>query len=286
MATLTYKEFKKLYPNDGVCLSKLFTLRFGHLKECPACNSPAEFRRVRTRKCYHCVHCYLQLYPMQGTFFENTHMPLTDWFYIMHLFTTTRNGVAAKEIERAIGCTYKTAFRICHQVRKLMEGLSPEKLSGFVEIDETFNTNGSEKNGTRQESTIFGMVERSGNVKAFKVGNIQRETLFPIIEKHVEIRSKVSTDENAVYNTIDSELKMQHGTVKHSAEEYKRGWITTNTIEGYFSQIKRAIYGTYLHVSDKYIENYVSECTFRYNNRKQQEMMFELMIANVGKKEM
>jgi transposase len=288
MATLSHKEFKKLYPNDGVCLTKLFQLRFGHLTHCPECNSDANFRRVRTRKCFHCCHCYKQFHPMEGTFFQDTKIPLTDWFYVMHLFTTTRNGVAAKEIERALGVTYKTAFRMGHRIRMLMEGDSPEKLKGFIECDETFYRSGKKDADGQHpdESIVFGMVERTGKVKAFKVGNIQRETLYPIIARHIEKKAHVSTDEASMYAAMNNDFDLTHGSVNHTNKQYKKNWITTNTIEGYFSQIKRAIHGTHLHVSDRYFENYMNECTFRYNNRKCQEMMFEVMLKNVGRKEL
>lgn len=281
MATFTFAEFKKMYPNDNACLDKIFALRYGHLTECPECNSAVAWRKVRTRRCYQCRHCYAQFYPTANTVFEKTTTPLVDWFYVIFLFTTTRNGVAAKEIERQLGVSYKCAWRMGHCIRKLMDKIGMDKLKGFVEIDETYNGKNNHKPGVGDKTPVIGMVERLGNVKAFAVNHATKETVYPLISQHVDQSANVSTDESSIYIALNTELGFVHGTVNHSAKEYRRGHVSTNTIEGFFGQLKRTILGTHLHVSGKYLQNYVGECVLRYNNRKHQSEMFEVILNHL-----
>lgn len=288
MAKFTYEEFKRQYPTNEACLDKIFQLRYAHLPECPKCGRPAAWRKVCTRRCYQCRHCYEQFYPTAGTVFEKTRRPLVDWFFVIWLFTTTRNGVAAKEVERQLGVGYKTAFRMTHCIRTLMKKIGPEKLKGFVELDETYVSKGkskTEKNeagrSAKNQTPVFGMVERMGNVKAFALENVRKEIIFPLIKTHVDATAKISTDEFKLYVNINSELGMQHGTVMHQLKQYRINDVSTNTIEGFFGQLKRMIGGTHLHVSATYLNNYVAECVFRYNNRKNQNGMFDAILLHL-----
>jgi transposase len=274
----TLTEFKKRYPNDNACLDKIFQLKYGHLEACPECGCKAEFRRIKTRRCYQCRHCYAQFYPTAGTPFEKTRKPLSDWFYVIFLFTTTRNGVAAKEIERQLGCGYETAWRMGHKIRELMNEIGKDKLAGFVEIDETYISKKS--NGESTEKPILGMVERTGRVRAFPLKNTTIETVYPFIDNNIERGSKVSTDESALYKQLNSRFGFTHFEIKHATKVYRVGSATTNTIEGYFAQLKRTIFGTHLHVSYKYLDSYVNEVCTRYNNRKNQNGMFESILTN------
>lgn len=272
-----------MFPNDRACMDYIFKLRYGHLDACPECACKAEWRRIRTRKSYQCRSCYAQFYPMAGTIFEKTRIPLLDWFYIIFLFTTTRNGVAAKEIERQLGVTYKTAFRIGHQVRKMMEQ-EDIILKGFVEADETYigrKEDTIRTAGVWHKYPVFGMVERLGNVKAYSVDQANKATVYPIIKKNIDKDAILSTDEHQMYVRINSELGITHGTVLHSDKMYRQGVFCTNTIEGYFSQLKRMIGGTHIHISGKYLQAYVNESCYRYNMRKQPNEMFISLIRRL-----
>lgn len=284
MAQFTFKEFQKRFPTDNACLDRIFQLRYGHLTECPSCNGEVAWRRVRTRRCYQCRHCYAQIYPCAGTVFAKTTTPLSSWFYVLMLFTTTRNGVAGKEIQRQLGCSYKCAWRMGHQIRKLMDSAGgAEKLKGFVEMDETYVGKKGE-DGTHEGGTItpvFGMVERLGVVRAWKVNNTTKDELYPIIEKNVDKNANVSTDDSNIYKGLTNELGLKHGSVNHSKYVFRHGSICTNTIEGFFGQIKRTIGGTHIHVSDKYLQNYVGECVLRYNYRKNPNGMFDAILKNL-----
>lgn len=281
----TIQQFRKDYPNDAVCLDKLFQLRFGNMEACPSCGVVhPKYRRITTRRAYQCRDCYHQIHPTAGTIFEGTTTPLTYWFYAMYLMTVTRNGVSAKELERTLGVTYKTAWRMAKMIRELM-GRRPhpgKKLKGTVEIDETYIGGVIErKTGRSLEKTpVLAMVERMGNVIAKKVDNVQKNTLFPLIEENVEKNTKVMTDEFKTYVNL-KDLQLDHKTIQHKLEKYVDGQISTNTVEGFFSQLKRMIGGTHIWVSKKHLQLYVDECCFRYNNREKGGEMFNEMLLNL-----
>jgi transposase len=284
----TLQEFLKDYPNDAKCLDKVFQLRFGEkLRVCPSCNKETEFRRVVTRRSYQCRLCYHQIYPCAKTPFEKTRTPLNYWFYVMYLMTTTRNGVSAKEVERCIGVTYKTAHKMCTQIRKLMqEYQNPTKLKGHVEMDETYvsigKANGIDKGrGTANKTPVFGMVERMGMVRAVVISKVDKKSIHPYIEANVKKDSQVSTDEFKVYTSLKKLGFENHGVIKHAAEEYRRGQISTNTIEGFFSQLKRMIFGTHIHVSHQHLQKYVNEAVFRYNHRFKDVDMFGCLLLKI-----
>lgn len=283
MANLTYTidQFRKDYPNDAACLDAIFKKRYGDMKCCPKCDRETQFKRISTRRSYQCRLCYHQIYPTAGTVFENTRTPLTYWFYAIFLFTVTRNGVSAKELQRQLGVTYKTAWRMGHHIRLLMGDNSGDMLDGVVEMDEMFARTGgeSEQPGrtTENKTPVFGMVERLGKVRAFAVPDTKKLTLFPIIKDHVNKDAQVYTDEWLTYKNL-GDAGFKHEVVSHSLGEYVKGSISTNTIEGFWSQVKRTIGGTHLCVSRKYLQLYIDECCFRYNNREiGNEMFFKLL---------
>ncbi len=279
----TITDFRKLYPTDTACLDKIFRLRYGNLETCPECGNKANFRRITTRRSYQCKYCYHQLYPTAGTVFEKTTTPLSFWFYAIYLMTATRNGVSAKELERQLGVTYKTAFRMAHKIRELLGNKKSKQLHGFCEIDETYiggKYKGKRGRGSENKSIVFGMVERQGDVKAIHVSDTKRTTLYPIIEENISKDSKVNSDEYPIYNKLKN-MGFNHSIINHSISQYRFNEISTNTIEGFFSQLKRTISGTHIHVSEIYLQNYINECAFRYNNRKSFLPMFDVAINNL-----
>ncbi len=286
MAKYTLKQFEREYPNDAACLDKIFKLRFGSLKKCPGCGHDAVFRRIPTRRAYQCRKCYHQIYPCAGTPFQKTRTPLNYWFYAMFLMTTTRNGVAAKEIERALGVTYKTAFKMVQQIRILMGNKSSSRLlTGFVEMDETYiggkSENTPKNSGISKKTPVFAMVERLGDVRAMKVENSKKSSLLPLIQQNVDKNAIISTDEYKVYMGLPKMGYINHGYIKHSMRQYKDGHICTNTIEGFFGQLKRMITGTHIHVSDKHLQKYVDEAVFRYNHRQKEIDMFGTLVLKI-----
>lgn len=263
----TKKQFEAEYPDDDACLEAIFQERFGDLKYCPSCGAETKFYRIKSRPVYSCKHCRYQLSPLADTIFRKTSTPLRDWFYAIYLFSVSKNGVSAKELERHLGMTYKTAWRMCREIRKLMEQEN-DKLSGDVETDETYapSRRHPRKIGRSKKQVIFGVVERNGRVAAQHVKSSGARVLLPIIEERVEKQSHIYSDEYGAYKTL-KQRGYSHTTVNHSKLEYVRGTAYTNTIEGFWSQLKRSIDGTYHAVSPKYLQSYLNEFAFRYNYR-------------------
>jgi transposase-like protein len=262
----TLKDFQKEYPNDDACLEAVFQDRFGNVKFCPSCGAETKFYRVKKRQCYACQWCSYQLFPLAKTIFRSSTTPLTSWFYAIYMFSTHKNGVSAKTLERELGVTYKTAWRMCKQIRILMKQEN-DKLSGEIEADETYiGGKHLRRDGFSKKAPVFGIVERNGRVKAQHVKSTGVRVLMPIIETNVDLNSAMFTDEWGAYRTL-AKRGYTHTTVNHSTLEYVRGTAHTNTIEGFWSQLKRSIDGTYHAVSPKYLQHYVDEFVFRYNFR-------------------
>lgn len=277
----TFKQFKTEFPDDDACLEAVFQNRFGDLKFCPKCAAETKFYRVKKRQSYACMHCGHQLYPLADTIFRKTTTPLWDWFHAIYLFSVSRNGVSAKELERALGVTYKTAWRMAKQIRLLMqeEGftLGPDDP---VEADETY-IGGRKRHaqGGRDKAIVFGVVERDGQVKAAHVKSAGARVLLPRLRDSVAVGTTIYSDQAAVYKTL-KRLGYQHDSVNHSIEEWARGHVHTNTIEGFWPQLKRSIDGTYHAVSPKYLNLYVQEFAFRYNHRT--SAVYPVLLERVG----
>jgi transposase len=277
----TIKQFNERFLDDTTCLDYLFEQAYGDLPACPHCGviNPGYYR-VRSRKCYECKDCGNQIHPLASTIFHKSSTPLKDWFYVIFLFSGAKNGVSAKEIERHLGVTYKTAWRMAKQVRLLMlESRSP--LSGVVETDETY-IGGRQRGGkgVRDKEVVFGLVERDGNVKAEHVKSAGARVLLPRIRDGVQIGTTIYSDQAQVYKTLHR-IGYFHDSVNHSIGEYGRGIVHTNTIEGFWSQLKRSIDGTYHCVSAKYLQLYLNEFVYRYNHR--QNPVFPVLIQAAAK---
>jgi transposase len=283
----TFKDFSKLYPSDAACLDKLMRVNYGGTEiVCPACGKDTKFHPLAKRRAFVCQLCGHHIYPCAGTIFHKSPTPLTTWFFVMYLMTSTRHGVAAKEVERQTGVTYKCAWRMCHELRKLMASADfGGPLGGdgkHIEMDETYTgprqtrRDRSEKGITR--TIVFGMVERDGMMRAGPVPNAWLTTIEGIVKNNVKRGTTVSTDEWQGYNDLHL-LGMKHGTVKHTAKEYVRGDVHTNTIEGAFGHFKRAVRGTHIHISKKHLWKYVAEFTYRRNFRHSHAAMFDRLVA-------
>lgn len=267
----TIKDLNRLFPDDDACLQKLFDLRYGEMEACVNCGvAKPVYQRVRKRKCYQCDDCLYQIYPMAGTPFENTKTALTTWFHIIFLFACSKNGVSAMEITRQTGVTYKCAWRIAHQVRKMMDE-GEISLQGIVEVDESLY-GGRAKGGKRgwgadKKTCIFGMIERGGKVITTTVKGRTKEILLPIIGSSIIAGTTVFTDEYKGYKDLAS-VGYTHATVNHSKYQWSNGNVSTNSIEGFWSNLKSSLAGTHTYVSSKYLQNYLNEFNFRHNNRR------------------
>jgi len=261
----TLKDFKTEYPDDAACLRAVLDNRYGNT--CPRCGVVGvKWHPITGRKGFVCSECDRHVYPLADTIFRKSETSLWNWFYAIFQSSVSKNGVSAKELERTLGVTYKTAWRMCKQIRKLMED-DGDPLTGTVEIDETY-IGGRRKLAQKynNKSVVFGMVERDGFVKSAHVKSSGSRVLLPVIIKDVAPQSSIHSDEWGAYKTL-KKRGYSHTTVNHSKLEYVRGTAHTNTIEGYWSQLKRSIDGTYHSVSPKYLQQYLNEFSFRYNLR-------------------
>lgn len=276
MKQLSLPKFLKLFPNDDAVLADVFGRVYGKLETCPGCEGKARFNRIRGRKCYCCQWCGHQLHPLAKTPMRATKLPLTHWYYAMVLFGNSKNGVSAKELSRQLDVTYKTAFRMCRVLRSVMAD-NGIVLEGTVEIDETMAT-GRKRGGKRgwgsDKPIIFGMVERGGKVVTIVVPNRKAETIMPIIVNHTTEGVIAYTDEFRGYKALGKEVA-HHDTVHHSAYEWARGEVHTNTMEGYWGNLKPSIRGTYRSVSAKYLQTYLNEFSFRRNHKD--ECLFDAL---------
>ncbi len=206
----TLRQFQDRFPTEDSCLEHLMRVRYGARHECEKCGKDAKFYRAKKRRSYACEHCGAQVYPTADTPFHRTRTSLRDWFHVMFMFTTSRNGVAAKEVERQIGVTYKTAWRMCHEIRKYMGAVDGERPLGgkgkAVEIDETLiggKRPGLGKGVYRQNKTIvLEMVERGGEVITRIVPDVKRSTLVPAIKQVVRKGTAVHTDHLHSYHVL------------------------------------------------------------------------------------
>lgn len=282
MKSMTIRQFFKQFPSDDVCLDHVMVARYGKEAVCEKCGKNTKFHRLSNRNAYSCQVCGSHVYPCAGTLFENSRTPLQLWFYAIYLFSTSRHGVPAKELERQLGVTYKTAWRMAHEIRKHMgevDGDAP--LSGDVEIDETYvggKKEGKRGRGAAGKTVVFGMMQRNGDVMTKVVENVKRSTLQPIIKENVEEGSTVHTDELTSYKTLGKE-GYEHKTVNHGRGEYVRDDIHVNSLEGYWSNFKKSLKGTHIHVSKQHLEKYAGEFEYRYNSRLNPAQMFPELIS-------
>lgn len=284
MAKYTFKQFQAEYPSDAACLAKIMEIQYGgDFTLCPTCDKRTQFHPMGKRRAYSCQECGHHIYPCAGTIFHKSSTDLTKWFFAMYLMTSTRHGVAAKEIERQIGVTYKTAWRMCHELRKLMASADYESggmLTGHIEIDETL-VGGAQKDADRRrdgsnKTVVMGMLQRDGKLIAGPVPDATTNILEGIINENVQAGSIISTDEHGSYRGL--KFAYQHGVVTHSAKQYVDGIHHTNSIEGHWSQFKRSVSGTHVHISAKHMWKYVSEFSYRRNMRHSHWGMFNLLV--------
>lgn len=278
------RQFQDRFPTEDSCLDHLFQVRYAGT-DCPKCSRPVRYSRVKGRRAYQCQWCANFLYPTAGTPFDRTRTSLRDWFYVMFLFTTTRNGVAAKRVEREIGVTYKTAWRMCHEIRKYMASLdSDDPIGGegeTVEVDETLVGGVVRGKGSgpqlQNKSVVLGMLEKGGELIARVVPNRREHNMRPVIQGFVLPGSTVHTDHGPSFQNL-SECGYKHERVNHKIGQYAVDGCTVNRIEGFWSMLKRGINGTHIHVSAKHLPKYLGEFEYRWNMRHCPQLMLDRLL--------
>lgn len=285
----TLLQFLKRFPTDDSCLEELKLLQYPDGVFCSTCEKITNYYKLKNRTAYSCEFCRSQMYPLAGTIFEKTSTPLRLWFYAMYLMTQTRAGISAKQLERELGVTYKTAWRMFKQIRMLMAQSNGSLLLGIVEIDETY-IGGKGKNRARnwtqgiegeEKEIVMGIVERQGKAYLKHIPNTGKWTLLQQIQNNVDPKARVITDEWPGYKQL-IKYGYNHDFIQHKQKIYVKGVIHTQTIENVWSHLKRGIYGVYRIVSKKYLQAYVDEYTWRYNHRKSGGTMFDLLLQQVA----
>lgn len=283
---LTTAQFFKQFPNDEVCLQHLFEVRFGQGYECPSCGRASRWYRIKAERAYSCQFCGHHLHPTVGTPFAKTRTPLQLWFYAIHLFTTTRHGVSGKELERQLGVTYKTAWRMADEIRKHMAAVDGERMVGgpgkAVEVDETLIggvKKGTHNRGSHAKTVIVGAMERGGDIITAVVPNQRRVTLQPFVTANVMTGGQLHTDELNSYAGLHT-AGYRHMTVNHGAGEYV-GYqgATVNAIEGFWRHLKASINGTHVWVSPKHLAKYAKEFEYRFNRRQAAHTMLPELLS-------
>lgn len=248
--------------------------------ECPRCQSK-QVVQVRSgekrhaRFLWRCHGCKQQFTVRIGTVLEDSRIPLRHWAFAFWAACASKKGVSAKQIQRQTGLSYKSALFLMHRVRFAMadDPTTQAPLKGTVEVDETYVGGKPRKKGSNpsrmwSKAPVMALVERRGNVRAFPVEWVDSRTLQKSLVQNIHPTARLCTDEHAGYGGAALRFKGGHHTVNHSRGEYVRGDIHTNTVEGFFSLIKRGIYGVYHVVSRHHLHRYVAEFQFRYNTRK------------------
>jgi transposase-like protein len=285
-ASVTLREFLTQFPDDESCLNHLFDCRFGQGHKCPKCERKAKWYRIKAERAYCCGLCGHHLHPTVGTLFEDSRTPLQLWFTAIYLFTTSRHGVSAKELERQLGVTYKTAWRMGHEIRKHMAQVDDElPLYGQVEIDETYiggRTPGTRGRGAANKTIVFGMMQRDGQVMTKVVPNVAKKTLQPIIEENVLDGSTVHTDELKSYKGL-KKAGYNHKTVNHGEREYVLDDTHVNGLENFWKHLKGSIRSTHIHVSKKHLHKYAKEFEYRFNSRENPSAMFPALVSQFPK---
>jgi len=262
-----------------VCNEFVAKLRWPNGPVCPRCGC-VEYSYLTTRRLWKCKGCKKQYSVKLGTIFEDSPLPLSKWLPAVWLIANSKNGISSHELARALGVTQKSAWFMLHRIRLAMQTKSFERLSGEVEVDETF-IGGKARNmhkadrkrkgaagaghASAAKTPVLGMVERGGRVRAEVVPNVRRRTLRPRVIDSIEVGSAIYTDALKSYTGLD--IAFSHQTIDH-AERYVDGRVHTNTIENFWSLVKRGLNGTYVSVEPFHLFRYLDERVFTFNLRE------------------
>ena len=276
------ESISKIKDDESKCRELLESIRWGSEPCCPRCgglkpykitSKPTSKYKVRDGL-YKCRECRKPFTVTVGTVFEDGHIKLGTWFMAFALLSASKKGMSAHQLHRMLGVTYKTSWYMCHRIRFAMEGLFSIKLQGVVEVDETY-IGGKKKNWIarqpRPKVPVISLVQRGGDVRSFPVEHADAKSARKLIQAHITKEATLVTDGSSIYDHMDKHGYSDHRIINHVEFEYVRGNVYTNTVEGYFSILKRGIVGVYHHVSYAHLFRYLAEFDFRYNGRKIQD---------------
>lgn len=292
--SMTLTQLMERFKTEDDCKAYLRDIRWPDKVHCPRCGNEKVYELKKRPFHWQCQKCSKHGYRfsvLTGTIFENTKYPLRTWFQVAYLMCQAKKGVSALEIHREIGSgDYRTAWYMCHRIRAAMQNEEFTQLVGEVEADETW-IGGKDKNKhwhkrshaqgphLSDKTMVIGAISRKGSVVARMIEETGFDTLKSFVRESVSDKvTLVATDENPGYRNLKRE-GLPHEKVNHSKHEYVRGNVHTNTIEGFWSLLKRGIVGNYHQVSRDYLPLYVNEFAFRYNNRKNPDIFQQLLSS-------
>jgi transposase-like protein len=244
---------------------------------CPHCGGVDRISKMGGKStrigAYKCYQCRKPFTVKIGTIFEASHVPMRHWLQAIFLMSSSKKGVSSNQLHRTLGCTLKTAWFISHRLREAMRATGLEPMGGAgkpVEVDETYIGRladvPKQRAGGAHKNVVLTLVERGGSARSFHVDGTSIADIAPILRENISRESRLMTDEARHYKEVGREYA-SHEAVNHGREEYVRGDITTNTVEGYYSIFKRGMKGVYQHCKEKHLHRYLSEFDFRYSNR-------------------
>jgi transposase-like protein len=284
---VTILDVHTLFSTDEKCREILKRLRWPNGPECPRCKGAAVALETE-KQLFYCGDCDYQFTVTSGTIFHDTHLPLLKWFVAVYLLCESRKGMSANQIKRTLGISYKTAWYLCHRIRRAMKEVDRVMLDGTVEMDETY-VGGKAKNmhasarakkiqgrGPVGKEIVIGIRKRDGQLYFFRSEDVMSGTLANFIENNIsQDVDVICTDDFKAYEKAVGGLN--HKTVNHSAGIYVDGEIHTNTVESAFSLLKRGIVGSWHKVSAKHLPAYLDEMTFRFNRRKSSDLFVDTL---------
>jgi transposase-like protein len=283
---MTLTDLAQMFSTDEQCRALLRRLRWPNGVTCLRCQSKRTFE-VRTERKFQCVDCGYQFSVLTQTIFHDTHLPLETWFMAVLLIVEARKGMSANQIKRTLGIgSYKTAWYLCHRIRRAMSEAERPLLDGTVEMDETYvggkgRGKGIHKRGRGTDKEIvIGIRQRGGALRFFHAEDVKSGTLAKYMKENISTDVDVIvTDDFGAYPAAIRKRKIatEHKTVKHSAGEYVVGDIHTNSIESAFSLLKRGIIGTWHKISAKHLQSYLDEMTFRFERRKRPDLFLDTL---------
>lgn len=270
----------KIFADDYAALQHLESIRWKRYRYCPKCGetertSPTASVNHRPGL-YYCNGCKRTFTVTVGTIFHGSKVPLSKWLLVFYLMAASKKGISALQVQRMLEVSYKTAWFMCHRIRLAMtptEEQLKKKLGGRdkpIEVDETYwGNNGKQRPGARgyaHKMKILSIVDRDGEKRSFHLPDVKARTVLPLLEQHVDRRSRMMTDEAAIYKKLNLSFR-SHEAVRHAAGEYARGDVTTNTVESSFAIVKRSFYGTFHQVSERHLHRYLAEMDFKWGTR-------------------
>lgn len=269
------------YQSDEKCREYLEALRWPKGVRCPRCQSP-KVSHVTTRHQYECTPCGYHFSVTAGTIFHDSHLPLSKWLAAVYLIVESKKGISANQIKRTLTVSYKTAWYLCHRIRAAVREINPQPLTGTVEADELYVGGRRSRGRPSNKTTVLGAIQRGGQIRLRVERRVDQATLRQFLRDHMSPTApRLITDEHRGY-IGSGDHDTTHETVNHSAKEWVRGDVHTNTIEGAFSLFERSIVGAYHHLSAKHMDAYLDEFEFRYNNRHNRYLFRDTLRRLLG----